>query len=1189
MNNLRTVFTSVFTAVLLCITVSGVHAQTVISKVVPETTSFASDLVAPNGLAFHTNLRTHFILRASEINLPAGTNIRSIGFKFAGGTEIPSNGNIKFYLENSANTVNAKSTTWAIAISSMSGVYSGIFDLPTGVIDEATVSVNLQSGFVYTGGSLYIAYEYSGTSFAGISARAYVNNNLANATKYGASNGAPMASLSGSDAYRPQIILGYDNPQNYDLEVRQLNIQHTLGKYWAAQNPVIALVRNNSNQARNNIVVTMNVSGANTATETTTIPAIAAGDSVEVNFEAPSTIAGTQTIQVSVGADNDNSNNSYSGTQTIDCSSMQFASGEFGFDSVGFAGSSGIVAVKYPVPQVPIRVDAVTFRVSRDAANIGESVTAVIVDEYGSILTSSDPFVMDASMQGKDQVLQLTAPAYFQPGETFYAGILQESGNNLPVATAFPKKTPPGISYTFDPTGGIGTETTTSGTFIIGIQSSTSLEFTSSVLGKIMEGTQAMFVASGGFTNYNFKVNGVSKYSGVDNFFIYYPANGDIVTLEVEIYGCSLTSDDSFTMDVSPIVPGTGNILYVDRHAPAFGDGSSWQEPLAELSDALRWAKARESSITSANPLKIFVAGGMYKPLYSALDETFGMDGGPNNAFLMVKNVQLYGNFAGTESSLAERDLSIATNKTYLSGDYSDDDMLYGDGTNLTIANTMENTFHVVIASGDVGNAVLDGFTITGSGGELFGQPWEVVNNNQIMAQYGGGLYIHASSPTINNIVLTGNKAEMFGGGIYLAHSSASISNTLIFKNYAGISGAGVYNDINTDAYFTNLTISNNRANTSGSAIANSAATPHLRNSILYGNGSGIDDHNSTTQVEYSLVQGMPANAANHNIDGSTNPMFNDMPGDDYTLKSASSLVNKGNNLYFQTGQTPDLSTFKKDLNGKLRIGENNIDLGAFEAKPTLDIIQHPASITSCQGTEVNFVALVSSSGASNPSYQWQQSEDNNTFTDIPGATDFTYLLKAGKDMYFRCIIGIPGFTVTTNSAKLTTTPFEKPVITIPDRICLGQNSIMLTASPAGGVFSGDGVDEDNWSLLGFKAGSQTVTYTYTSSNGCTGSSEKTVILESCTGDGTIKVFQVTPNPTKGLIKVRIEMGKEIREAELIISSLNGQWVMRRPVKLSRGTNIQEFDLSELGAGVYFVSIYSHFKKPIGTVRLIKM
>lgn len=1188
MNNLRTVFTSVITAVLLCITGSAVYAQSVISKVVPASSGFSSDLIVPNGLPVQNNLRTVFLLKASEIDLPPNSLLYSIGISFEGGTDIPASGNIQFYLENTSHTVNAKPTSFATAVTPMTAVYSGPYAPPTGVIDPAKVSVNLPAPFIYTGGSLYIAFEYHGSGFTSISARAYMNSDMPNGTRYSFTSGSPGALLDGISNYRPQIVLGYNNPQSNDLELRQINIQHQLSKYWSAQNPVIAVVRNNSNQAISNVPVTMTVTGANTATETATIPSIAAGDSVEVNFEAPSANAGTQTIKVSVAADNNNSNNSISGTQHIDCGSMQYASGEFGYDSVGFPAGSGIAAVKYMVPQIPVRIDALTFRVSRDAANAGESVTAVIVDDYGTIVASSAPFEMDASMLGKDQVIQLSAPAYFQPGEVFYAGILQESGNNLPVASAFPKKTAPGISYTFDASGGAGTETTSSGTFMIGIQTSPVLEFTSSIYGQIMEGTQAMFVATGGFTNYNFKVNGVSKYSGADNFFLYYPANGDIVTLDVDIFGCTLTSAESYTMDVSPIKPGTGNILYINRNAPTFGDGSSWAQPLAELSDALRWAKVKESSFTGANPLKIYVAGGVYKPLYSPLDENFGSDGGSSNAFLMVKNVQIYGGFAGTESSLAERDLSKAENKTILSGDYSEDDMISGDGSNLSIINTMENAFHIVIASGDAGNAVLDGFTITGSGGELFGQPWEVVNNNQIMVQYGGGIYIHASSPSINNIILTGNKAEMFGGGLFLAHSTASVSNTLVYKNLAGISGGGIYNDINTDAWFTNLTITNNRAGTSGGAIANSAASPHLRNSIVYANSSGIDDHNSTMEIVYSLVQGMPADAAKHNIDGAADPLFNNMAGDDYTLKTTSSLINKGNNLYFQAGQTPDISAFNKDLHGKQRIGENNVDLGAFEAKPTLDIVQHPASITSCQGTEVNFVAIISSSAASNPSYQWQQSTDGNTFTDIPGANDFTYLLKAGTDMYFRCIIGIPGFTVTTHTAKLTTTPFQKPVIDVPDRLCLSQNNVQLKASPAGGIFNGEGVDEDSWSLLGFKAGAKTITYTYTSANGCTGTAEKTVILESCTSDGPLKAFQSTPNPTKGLIKVRIEMGQEIREAELIISSLNGQWVVRRPVKLSRGVNIQEFDLSGLGAGVYFVTIYSHHKKPLATVQLIK-
>lgn len=1190
MNNLRTVFTTVLTAALLCVTGSAVYAQAVINKVVPASSTYASSLMSPNGTANHQYLRTHFILLASEINLPAGTIIRSIGFRYAGGTDIPATGNIKCYLENSTHIVNAKSATWSTAIASMSNTYNGAFDPPSGVMDETIVSVNLQTPFTYTGGSLYIAYDYTGSSFATIDARVNCNNDLASGTavRYSYSSTTAPATLDGSFNYRPQMVMGYDNPETNDLEVRQVTLHSKLGKFWATQNPVTALVRNNSNQAKNNITVTMNLSGANTASVTETIPSLAAGDSVAVVLDAPATNAGTQTITVTVPNDNNNANNTATRMQLLDCGSLQYASDENGCDSTGLPGFGGIMAVKFPVPEIAIKVDAVTFRVSRDPNMNGESVSAVIVDDYGNIVASSDPFVLSNAMMGTDQTIQLSAPAYFLPGENFYAGILQNSGSIYPLGTARPKGAPSGINYIFDASGGIGTEDIVNGYYMIGIKTSTFLEFSSSVYGQIMDGTLVMFVASPGFTQYHFKVNGVSKYSGADNFFTYFPANGDIVTLEVEMNGCTETATEVYTMDVAPITPGTGNILYVNRHAANFGDGSSWQTPMAELSDALRWAKAKQNNFTTANPLKIFVAGGTYKPIYSAVDETFGMDGGPNNAFLMVKNVQLYGGFAGTESSPNQRDLSVIQNKTILSGDYSDDDQISGNGSTLQLTNMMENAFHIVVAAGDVGNAVLDGFTISGGGGELYGMPFEVINGNQIMVQHGGGLYIHAASPQLSNLVIAGNKADMYGGGIYLNSSSASITNTLLFKNLAGTSGGAIYTDVNSNAYYTNLTITNNRALSSGSGMANSAATVHLRNSILYANGSGIHNHNSTLEVNYSLVQGMPEDLANHNIAGNTDPLFNDVPGDDYTLRSVSGLINKGNNLYFQSGQTPDLSALTKDLNSKTRIGESTIDIGAYEAKPTLDILQHPASITSCQGTEVNFVTLVQSSGSTNPTYQWQQSTDGNNWTDIQNANKATYLIKATTDMRFRCIVSIPGFSVTSNIATLTTTFFEQPVIKTPDLICLSENAVELKASPAGGIFTGEGVSENSWNLLGFKAGKQTIRYIYTNNNGCVGSTEKVITLQSCTREGVIKLFQSSPNPARSIITVKVEVGHEIREAELIISSLNGQWMIRKPVTLFRGPNQHEFNLSSLGAGMYFISIYNESKKPLATIRLIK-
>jgi hypothetical protein len=1190
MNNLRTVFTSVLTAALLCVTGSAIYAQAVIKKVVPASSTYVSSLMSPNGTANHQYLRAHFILLPAEIDLPAGTLIHSIGFRYAGGTDIPATGNIKLYLANSTNTVNAKSTQWTTAIAGMTNSYNGAFDPPAGVMDEAVVALHFQTPFIYSGGSLYIAYDYTGTSFATIDARVNCNNDLASSTavRYAYSGSTAPATLDAAFNYRPQMVIGYDNLEANDLELRQVSLHSKLGKYWAAQNPVTALIRNNSNQAKNNITVTMNLSGANTATVTETIPSIAAGDSAAIVFDAPAANAGAQTILVTVPNDNNNANNTASRMQLLDCGSLQYASDENGYDSTGLPGTGGIMAVKFPVPEIAIKVDAVTFRVSRDPNMNGESVSAVILDDYGNIVASSDPFVLADAMMGTDQTLQLAAPAYFLPGENFYAGILQNSGSIYPLGTARQKGTPSGINYIFDASGGIGTEDIVSGNYMIGIKTSTFLEFSSSVFGQIMDGTLAMFVGSPGFTKYNFKVNGVSKYSGADNFYTYFPAHGDVVTLEVEMNGCMETATEVYTMDVAPITPGPGNILYVNRHAASFGDGSSWQTPMAELSDALRWAKARQSYFTTANPLKIFVAGGTYKPIYSAVDETFGMDGGPNNAFLMVKNVQLYGGFAGTETSVNQRDLSLIQNKTILSGDYSDDDLISGDGNTLDLTNTLENAFHIVVASGDVGNAVLDGFTISGGGGELFGMPFEVINGNQIMAQHGGGLYIHAASPQLSNLVIAANKANIYGAGIYLNSSSASITNTLLFKNLAGMSGGGIYNDVSSNAYFTNITATNNRAFSTGSAMANSAATVHLRNSILYGNGSGIHNHNSTLQVSYSLVQGMPEDAANHNIAGTTDPLFNDVAGDDYTLRSVSGLINKGNNLYFQAGQTPDLSSLTKDLNSKTRIGETTIDLGAYEAKPTLDILQHPASITSCQGTEVNFVTIVHSSGSTNPTYQWQQSTDGNNWTDIPNANKATYLTIATTNMHYRCIVGIPGFSVTSDMATLTTTLFEQPVILTPDLICLSENAVELKASPTGGVFTGDGVSENSWSLLGFKAGKQTIRYTYTNNNGCVGSTEKVITLQTCTGEGVVKLFQSSPNPARSIITVKIEVGREIREAELIISSLNGQWMIRKPVTLFRGPNQHEFNLSSLGAGMYFISIYNENKKPLATIRLIK-
>src|SRR5690606_11160434 len=109
------------------------------------------------------------------------------------------------------------------------------------------------------------------------------------------------------------------------------------------------------------------------------------------------------------------------------------------------------------------------------------------------------------------------------------------------------------------------------------------------------------------------------------------------------------------------VTPGTGNILYVNQSVSGGnGSGDSWANAVPELADALKWARQQQDANNNwlqNDSLRIFIAKGTYKPLYSAEDGSYTTDGGRDNAFVMVKNVQLYGGFPDTGNpGIGDRD-----------------------------------------------------------------------------------------------------------------------------------------------------------------------------------------------------------------------------------------------------------------------------------------------------------------------------------------------------------------------------------------------------------------------------------------------------------------------------------------------------------------------------------------------------
>ncbi len=384
--------------------------------------------------------------------------------------------------------------------------------------------------------------------------------------------------------------------------------------------------------------------------------------------------------------------------------------------------------------------------------------------------------------------------------------------------------------------------------------------------------------------------------------------------------------------------PALGGILYVDSNVTGGSqNGDSWENAYKELADALKWARENQykDMWDGANPLQIWVAGGTYKPLYQASDGQFTSPGAGNaarnRAFVLVKDVKIYGGFSpgnGIRTLAHQRISPSATGASVLSGDLND-------------SGTLNNgdAYHVVVSTGVTGAAVMDGLRVTG--GYANGNGNSVIVNGFTIYNYdGGGIDLSTSSPTLTNLVISGNYSQ-HGGGLLAETSSPVITNSVISGNRALTGGGGMYAYLGAAPVLTNVTISGNRApdGEGGGIYCNQSPTPlRVNNSIVFGNTTGIDLYESPApQLRYSLVQGSTTDEANGNIDGSADPHFTDSPAagnapftnGDYTLTAGSPAIDKGSSTLF-TGST--------DLAGNPRIAGSAIDMGAFEYSDPLPV-----------------------------------------------------------------------------------------------------------------------------------------------------------------------------------------------------------------------------------------------------------
>lgn len=185
------------------------QAQSDYYTVLPNNNGTSQNGRSPQG-AFRYN-RSIWLITAAEMassGFTAGSVVNSIGFNLVAAQDVTTTGNFTVYLQNTADATNTKSTTWATAITGMTTASNSTLTIPatTGTYDKVFSG---GSAFTYTGGALYVAFDYQNAAgpLATVPNTTICNTALVGGLKGGFST-TTNQTITAASNYRPETRLG---------------------------------------------------------------------------------------------------------------------------------------------------------------------------------------------------------------------------------------------------------------------------------------------------------------------------------------------------------------------------------------------------------------------------------------------------------------------------------------------------------------------------------------------------------------------------------------------------------------------------------------------------------------------------------------------------------------------------------------------------------------------------------------------------------------------------------------------------------------------------------------------------------------------------------------------------------------------------------------------------------------------
>ncbi|HNR20566.1 MAG TPA: T9SS type A sorting domain-containing protein [Bacteroidia bacterium] len=422
---------SLLTCAMVFMSVVQVFAQTF--QLVPNLNLQASGGFAPD--ADNRGNRTCFLITAAEMTASGALNGQQFNFATFFPSVAPNisvtGGTITLYMQNTADVAYTKGTTWGTGagqvLNGMTQCANTAITLPNNT-NPVTISYNVAT-FTYTGGAVYFAMEHANPSGTLSTTSTYlVNNSFTGLSVRGQSVVSTTPTVAAT-SFRPTLQAGFQ--ANNDLNLTHI---HTLGESPIPYGNPVGFAARVLNSGVNNYAgggtISLAISGSNTHATSEILPAINAGAAAVVNFTLPPSYLnlGSNTVNISIPADDINTNNSLTMTQAAnaDLFSYQYPGVANSPTGVG-VGVPGRFVAKFTTNNAFGNPDTIN-EIQVDFTSTGAAYNYVIWDATGVGGTPGTELYISPAQVSSPGLALLPVPDVAVSGD-FYVGLREISGN----------------------------------------------------------------------------------------------------------------------------------------------------------------------------------------------------------------------------------------------------------------------------------------------------------------------------------------------------------------------------------------------------------------------------------------------------------------------------------------------------------------------------------------------------------------------------------------------------------------------------------------------------------------------------------------------------------------------------------------------------------------------------------------